>query len=151
MQAGVEPSTPQILNTRLIGASCEEVFHAWTDPVLLAQWWGPKGFTNTFETFEPHPGGQWKFVMHGPNGATHPNESEFVEIVGPYRIVINHISAPRFRLTATFDEVDNKTKLTWCMDFPSTEEYEKVKPYASKANEQNLDRLEAVLQKPKQA
>lgn len=151
MQIATEISIPQIINTRLLDASREEVFNAWINPVLLAQWWGPKGFTNTFEIFEPRPGGQWKFVMHGPNGANHPNESEFVEMNKPERIVINHISAPLFKLTATFEEVSNKTKLTWCMDFPSNEEYERVRPYAPKANEQNLDRLEAVIQKQKQA
>lgn len=151
MQTTTEIETPQILNSRLLHASREDVFDAWTDPKLLAQWWGPKGFTNTFEIFEPRSGGQWKFVMHGPNGAVHPNESEFVEISKPERIVINHISVPRFRLTATFEKVDNRTKLTWCMDFPFAEEYEKVKLYAPKANEQNLDRLETLLQKPKQA
>lgn len=151
MQTATEIPTPQIVNSRLIDAYREEVFNAWTDPVLLAQWWGPKGFTNTFETFEPRPGGQWRFVMHGPNGANHPNLSEFVEITPPERIVFNHLSVPRFRVTATFEELGSKTKLTFSMAFPVEEEYEKVKPYAAMANEQNFDRLELVLQKQRQA
>ena len=33
------------------------VYAAFTDPVVLARWWGPAGFTSTFDVFEPRPGG----------------------------------------------------------------------------------------------
>jgi hypothetical protein len=50
----------------------QQVFEAFARPELLARWWGPSGFTNTFEVFEFKPGGRWKFVMHGPDGSRHP-------------------------------------------------------------------------------
>lgn len=28
------------------------VFSAWANPDILKKWWGPKGFTNTFEKFQ---------------------------------------------------------------------------------------------------
>ena len=37
--------------------------------------------------------------MHGPDGARYPNESEFAEIEAPGKIVVQHVSEPRFRLT----------------------------------------------------
>jgi uncharacterized protein YndB with AHSA1/START domain len=40
-------SDREIVTTRVIDAPRELVFKAWTDPEHLAQWWGPKGFTNT--------------------------------------------------------------------------------------------------------
>jgi uncharacterized protein YndB with AHSA1/START domain len=40
-------SDREVVTTRVIDAPRELVFKAWTDPEHLAQWWGPKGFTNT--------------------------------------------------------------------------------------------------------
>jgi uncharacterized glyoxalase superfamily protein PhnB/uncharacterized protein YndB with AHSA1/START domain len=137
----------QIVSSRVIQAPRELVFSAFTDPAVLAQWWGPKGFTNTFETFDLRPGGQWKFIMHGPNGKEYPNLSEFVEIMEPERIVFNHIVDPLFQMTIGFEEVENGTCFSFQMLFETEEEYEKVKAYVPQANEQNFDRLEAVLQK----
>lgn len=137
----------QIVSSRLIRAPREVMFRAFTDPALLAQWWGPKGFTNTFETFDLRPGGQWKFIMHGPNGKEYPNLSEFLEIREPERIVFNHVVPPLFRMTIGFEEVENGTRFSFQMLFETEEEYENVKGYVPEANEQNFDRLEAVLQK----
>jgi uncharacterized protein YndB with AHSA1/START domain len=88
-------SEREIVSTRLIDASRDLVFKAWTDPHHLVQWWGPKGFTNTFHEFEPRPGGRWRFVMHGPDGRDYQNESVFAEVVRPERIVFDHISGPQ--------------------------------------------------------
>ena len=137
----------QILSSRIIQAPREVLFRAFTDPALLAQWWGPKGFTNTFETFDLRPGGQWKFIMHGPNGKDHPNLSEFVEIREPERIVFNHLVAPLFQMTIGFEAVETGTRFSFQMQFERAEEYENVKRYVPEANEQNFDRLEALLQK----
>src|SRR5688500_12274801 len=79
----------------------ELVFEAFARSELLAQWWGPNGFTNTFEIFEFRPGGRWKFVMHGPNGANYANENVFLELHAPSKVVIQHVSQPHFVLTVT--------------------------------------------------
>jgi hypothetical protein len=76
---------------RVLSANPQKVFAAFKQPDRLAQWWGPKDFTNTFEQFEFKPGGRWVFVMHGPNGANYPNESVFLEIQPDTRIVIEHV------------------------------------------------------------
>ncbi len=133
------------VSTRLFDAPRALVFRAWTDPAQLAHWWGPKGFTNTFHEFDLRPGGLWRFTMHGPNGGTYPNESTFLEIVEPERIVLRHISDPKFLMTATFEEREGGTFLTWRMEFETVAVFEKVKGYAVEGNRQNLDRLEAHL------
>lgn len=136
----------QIVTTRVFNASREIVFLAWTNPVLLAKWWGPKGFTNTFHEFDKRPGGKWKFIMHGPDGGNYPNESVFVEIREPEQIILNHISRPHFQLTALFEKIDkNKSRLIFQQIFETVEEYNKVKRFAVDANEENMDRLEEVL------
>ena len=135
----------RIVTTRVLEAPRERVFRAWTEPDHLSRWWGPKGFTNTFEAFDPRPGGEWRFVMHGPNGANYKNHSVFVEIVRPERIVLQHASPPRFQLTATFVEDAGRTRVIFEQLFETAAECEKVKKFAVDANEQNLDRLEAEL------
>src|SRR5512144_1267366 len=79
----------------------QRVFEAFARPELLSRWWGPNGFTNTFEVFEFRLGGRWKFVMHGPDGSHHPNENVFIRLDAPSTLVIQHVSQPRFVLTVT--------------------------------------------------
>jgi len=136
---------PEELAARVLDAPRELVFRAWTDPDHLAKWWGPKGFTNTFQEFDLRPGGVWRFVMHGPDGVDYKNKSVFVEVVKPERIVFHHVSGPRFQVTATFAGQAGKTMLTFHMLFDTAAECAKVKGYAAEANEQNFDRLEAQL------
>jgi uncharacterized protein YndB with AHSA1/START domain len=76
----------EIVTTRLIDAPRERVFAAFADAARLARWWGPKGFTNTFDEFELRPGGAWRFVMRGPDGKGYPNDSTFLEVHAPERI-----------------------------------------------------------------
>ncbi|MBX7152692.1 SRPBCC family protein [bacterium] len=134
-----------IVTERLIHFPVETVWKAWSDPQYLAQWWGPKDFTNTFNEFDFKPGGHWRFVMHGPNGSHYPNESQFIEIVTNQRIIFRHQCIPFFLFTATFEKKDRQTHITWQMEFDTVEECERVKKYAGDGNEQNLDRLENLL------
>jgi uncharacterized protein YndB with AHSA1/START domain len=127
---------------RLLSASPREVFAAFEDPQRLASWWGPSGFTNTFEQFEFTPGGRWVFVMHAPNGAHYPNESVFREIQPDRRIVIEHVVQPLFTLTVTLTPRGDQTHLSWVQEFESAEVAAKMRALAATANEQNLDRLE---------
>lgn len=134
-----------IVSTRLFDAPRERVFTAWIDPEHLARWWGPKGFTNTFQDFNPRPGGMWRFVMHGPDGVDYKNESVFVEVVRPERIAFNHVSDHKFKVTASFAEEAGKTRVTFRMLFETAAERDRVKTHVTEANEQNFDRLEAEL------
>jgi uncharacterized protein YndB with AHSA1/START domain len=140
-------SDREIVTTRVFNAARALVFKAWTDPDHLVHWWGPKGFTNTFQEFDLRPGGIWRFVMHGPDGVDYKNKSVFVEVVKPERIVFQHVSGPQFQVTATFAEQAGQTKLTFQMLFETAAECAKVKVYAVEANNQNFDRLEAELAK----
>ena len=84
--------------------------------------------------------------MHGPDGAEFEMNNEFVEIVPEERIVIRHVQRGHdFRLTITFEEEDDATRLTWSMEFESAEEAQRVRDVVVTANEENLDRLEAQL------
>jgi uncharacterized protein YndB with AHSA1/START domain len=138
-------SDRETATTRVLGARRELVFTAFSDPQRLSRWWGPKGFTNTFQEFDMRPGGAWRFTMHGPDGGNYPNESVFVEVSRPERIVFKHVSGPAFEMTISLAEEGERTRIGWRMLFESAAECERVKRVALEANEQNLDRLEAEL------
>lgn len=138
----------EIVSARLLSAPRELVFRAFSDPEQLAQWWGPKGFTNTIHEFHFKPGGRWRFVMQAPDGARYENESEFLEVVEPERIVFLHLGpVHRFEMTMTFAEGAEQTRLTWRMRHESAEEHARMKGFIPAANEENFDRLEAHLEK----
>jgi len=143
---GTRPADREIVSTRVLDAPRERVFRAFSDPRVLARWWGPDGFTSTFQEFDFRPGGAWRFVMHGPDGTDYRNESGFIEVVSPERIVLEHLRPMhRFLMTMTFAEEAGKTRLTWRMEFESVAELERVRAFIPGANEQNLDRLQAQL------
>lgn len=135
-----------ISTERMFSAPARDLFAAFERPDSLARWWGPKDFTNTFETFEFQPGGRWVFVMHGPNGADYPNESVFRDIQPDTRIVIEHVAAPRFTLTVTLTPHGHRTHLAWEQAFESPEMAARLRPLCTTANEQNLDRLQSFLE-----
>ncbi|TVX99767.1 SRPBCC domain-containing protein [Cohnella terricola] len=116
----------EVISSREFDFPRELVYRAWTTPDLLARWWGPRGFTNTFHECDIRPGGTWRFTMHGPNGADYPNESVFVEIVPHERVVIDHLSGPEFRVNATFEDLGSRTKLVFRQCFKNKEMFEKV-------------------------
>lgn len=147
METTFEKTNPSaVIHTeRVLPAHPRKVFVAFEQPELLALWWGPKGFTNTFEQFEFVPGGKWVFVMHGPNGANYANESVFREIQPDTRIVIEHVVNPWFRLTVTLTARGDETHLAWDQEFESPEVAAKMRPLGETANEQVLDRLHSVL------
>ena len=138
----------EIVTVRILSASRETVFRAWTDPAILQRWWGPSGFTNTFHEFNPVPGGKWKFVMHGPEKGNYPNECVFIVVDAPSLIAWDRISQPHFQVVATFEEIPaGKTKLTFRMQFNSKEACDKIRPFATGKNEENFDKLEVELSK----
>jgi len=73
--------------TREFSAPRELVFKACTDPNHLAQWWGPKGFSNPVCEWDARPGGKIYVVMRGPDGTDYPMGGEVREVVAPEKLV----------------------------------------------------------------
>jgi len=129
----------------------KQIYGAFASADLLALWWGPEGFSNTFEIFEFTVGGRWKFIMHGPDGNSYPNQSIFEELVPDSRIVIHHDCPPDFRLTVQLTPVSDGTQLSWEQVFEDAETAQAVKLRVGPANEQNIDRLTQVLSEDSRA
>lgn len=80
---------------------------------------------------EARPGGDWRFIMHGPDGTDYRNHIVFAEIARPERIVYKHLPEKdtepvSFETTVTFKELAGKTELTMRMLFPSAAALEYV-------------------------
>ncbi len=136
--------------SRLYDAPREMVWDAWTDPKQIVKWWGPNGFTTTIEVMDVRPGGEWRSVMHGPDGTDYPNFATFQEVVRPERIVFSHgggkAGGPEADFVATWTFVDEggKTRLILQNLFESVERRDLIaKAYgAMEGGYQTLARLE---------
>lgn len=63
------------------------VFKAWTDPAMLANWWGPKHFTNPVCRVDARPGGEIYIAMRAPDGNHYPMKGLFHQVIDGERIV----------------------------------------------------------------
>jgi hypothetical protein len=135
-------------SVRDLPAPPSAVFAALQNPVRLARWWGPDGFSNRFQVFEFQPGGRWVFDMVGPDGRVYPNASVFERIEPDRRVVIRHACAPFFTLTIALEPVvvqgeAHGTRVHWTQVFDDPAVAQAVAPIVAPANEQNLDRWTA--------
>ena len=130
---------------REIQALPESIFASFVDPEKLAQWWGPAGFTNTFQQFQFIEGGKWSFVMHGPDGGNYSNEAEFVAIVPNEKVVIRHHSQPNFTLTILITKSDKGSLVQWIQEIDNDEIATSIAHIVEPSNEQNLDKLLALV------
>lgn len=138
----------EIVTTRVIPFPIELAYSAWTEPEHLKNWWGPKGFTNTFNEFDLRPGGKWSFIMHGPDKGNYANECEFLKVEKPSFLSWKRHSKPLFQVAVSFKPVwGNSTKIVFKMIFDTAEECEKLKPFVVDKNEENFDKLEIELAK----
>lgn len=133
--------------TRLLNAPIDLVWKVFTEPEHIKNWWGPSGFSNTISEMNVEPNGAWEFVMHSPDGTDYKNKHIYHEIVKHNKIVLDHVTAPKFRLTMTFEAQGDKTFLSWHSVFESAGQLQHVIK-VFKANEgmkQNIQRLEEYL------
>jgi uncharacterized protein YndB with AHSA1/START domain len=153
---------------RIFDAPRTQVFEAWTEPRLMAQWWGPHTFTNPVCELDTRPGGAYRIVMRSSDGADFPLSGVYREIAEPERLVMTvdcsehsaewhdlvnanggtgEKNAPGEMLqTVTFDNLDGKTKLTIRMHFESPSIRDAmVKIGMNEGWSQSLERLAGLL------
>ncbi|RFM33118.1 SRPBCC domain-containing protein [Chitinophaga silvisoli] len=142
----------EIILSRLVRAPRDIVFQLWISEDKLAEWWGPKGFTITIESFNLSTGGEWKFVMHGPDGVDYRNRVVFIEVLEPERISFSQSSdtdndPDQFNTTVTFQDQGDSTCIDMRLIFKTNEARDHViRSYDGiEAAQQSLDRLEEIL------
>jgi uncharacterized protein YndB with AHSA1/START domain len=151
----VEEGLLELALTRRVAAPPELVFRAWVEPEHLAQWWGPKGFTNPVCEVDARVGGAIRIDMSAPKGVVYPMIGRFVEIDRPHRLVfrvcpLDERGRPMLEVlnSVTFTEVNGGTEITLVATVTMTT------PAAAKAIggmsqgwSQSLDRLAEVVRK----
>ena len=113
-------SDRELVLTRIINASRDKVFKAWTDPELLKQWFAPLPYTTAIAELDVRPGGANLVVMRDPNGKDLPNRGVYLEVVANERLVITDAytrawepSAKAFMtIILTFEDEDGATRYT---------------------------------------
>ena len=73
--------------TRVFDAPRALVWKCWIEPEHMAQWWGPKGFTNPVCEFDARAGGRIYIEMTGPDGTAYPMHGTVEAIEPPSRLV----------------------------------------------------------------
>lgn len=135
-----------IYSSRLVHHSVEKVYEAFANPIHLAKWWGPKGFTNTIHEFDLRPGGKWLLTMHGPEKGNYENSSVFEHVEPNSFVRWKRISQPLFDMEIAFEAVDDQTtKISFKVFFETSALCEQIRTFAEPKNEENFDRLEKEL------
>ncbi|EIT93997.1 SRPBCC domain-containing protein [Mycobacteroides abscessus] len=128
--------------SREIAASPSSIFAAFADEARLVRWWGPNGFTSTFQSFALEPGRIWTFVMHGPDDRDYKNQISVLEVAPNSKIVLHHVSGPRYLLTVTLESTsDGGTTVGWNQEFENPAVGRRLAPLLTSANEEVLTRL----------
>ena len=147
------PSDREIRIERIFDAPRTRVWRAFTDPKLVAKWWG-RGNHVVIERMEVERGGHWRFVEHA-NGESHGFEGRYREVTPEERVVQTfewdgmpgHVVVE----TVTLEDLgDGRTKVVNVSLFHTTEERDGMKNSGMEIglNESYaaLDRLLATMQ-----
>ncbi|HET7879335.1 MAG TPA: SRPBCC family protein [Acetobacteraceae bacterium] len=115
-----ETADRELVLTRLMDASPEKVYRAWTDPALLRQWFAPAPWTIARAEMDVRPGGATLVVMRSPEGNEMPCPGVFLEVVPNRRLVFTDAytgawqpsSKPFMTVIVTFEDEGGKTRYT---------------------------------------
>lgn len=80
-------TTTSLRLTRVINASPDAVFRAWTDPAQLARWSCPEGMTVADVQVDLRVGGRYRIRMAGPEDNVYTAVGVYREIDRPRRLV----------------------------------------------------------------
>jgi uncharacterized protein YndB with AHSA1/START domain len=143
-----------ILVSRVIDAPPARVFAAWTDPVQVEQWWGPRGFSTRTVSMDVREGGAWRFTLQGPDGVVYAHKVVYSAVVVPERLAYEHSDdvpegASHFRSTVSFDAHGGKTYLTLFLLFATAAQRDQMARDIGTIGEGNhsLDLLQEYLAK----
>lgn len=109
------PSDTEILITRSFEAPRTLVWDALTTPRHLLRWWGPSWAPLVACDIDLRPGGSWRYVARGEDGAELAWHGTYREVVAPERTVSTEVfegfADAESLNTATLTEADGVTTL----------------------------------------
>ena len=141
--------------SRTFNAPRELVWKVTTDPQLVPEWWGPRGYKTIVDKMDFRVGGAWRYVQYDAEGNEHAFNGVYKVIQSPERLVYTfeyepvagHISTD----TITLEELaDGKTLLTARTTFDTVEALDgMIQSGMEGGATESWDRLEELLAKEK--
>ncbi|MGD8402244.1 MAG: SRPBCC domain-containing protein [Anaerolineales bacterium] len=124
----------EIVVNRVIDAPRDLVFDAFTQQKHIEKWWAPQGATT--HEMDVKPDGFWRYSQAVRGGAKQTFKIEFIEITRPTRLVYDYgtdaTNAPEpVRTTVTFEEENEKTKVTLQLMFVTAAERKQAVKYGA--------------------
>jgi uncharacterized protein YndB with AHSA1/START domain len=83
--------TSSLLLSRVFDGPRSLLFQLWTDPSLVALWWGVRDATITRCELDVRPGGAWRIDMRTLGGVTYPNSGTYLEVVRDELLVYDDV------------------------------------------------------------
>lgn len=90
-----------LMITRIVPVSPEDLFRGWTEPELMKKWFCPKPWRVTEAQVDLRPGGGSYLVMEGPNGEKVPMHGCYLEVVPNQKIVFTDTMTAGYHPTET--------------------------------------------------
>jgi uncharacterized protein YndB with AHSA1/START domain len=120
------PTDRTIRVEREFDAPRDRVWRAFTEPDLIAQWWG-RGNKLVIERMEVERGGHWRVVEHSPDGEAHGSRVAIAKVTPKDRIsrTFEWDGMPGYTILETaefFDTPDGRTRIVSTALFFSPEE-----------------------------
>ena len=79
--------TLRLVVRRVIAATPERLFDAWTSPTELKQWWGPVGVDCVGAHVDARVGGQYRIDNRRPDGSIVVIRGSFLSVKAPSELV----------------------------------------------------------------
>lgn len=145
-----------LIAQRSFNAELGKVWHAWTDSDMLDKWWGPKPYDAITHSFSFTEGGEWRYVMKGPEGDAHHCINKYLTINPEVAFTAEDLFAnedwstktdlPTSHWKVDFMHEDGMTTVTVTTTYNSPEELETVTKMGMKEGfDMGLNQLEALL------
>jgi len=146
----IEPGKQEITITRIFEAPRELVFKAFTDPKVVAQWFGPREYTTTIDKMEARPGGLWRFVQRDQSGNEFAFHGVHHDMVAPERIVATFefegVPGHVLLQTVTFEPLGGKTRMVEQLVYQSVADRDgMVAAGMQRGSDDSMDRLAELL------
>jgi uncharacterized protein YndB with AHSA1/START domain len=123
-------SDTDLVLTRTFAASRRLVFDAFTRPELLKRWYGARDWQLVVCEIDLRPGGAWRFVSRGPDGAELGHGGVYREVDPPGSLVQTEIydgwDVGEVLVTTAFEERDGRTVMTTTVSYASRDARDSV-------------------------
>jgi uncharacterized protein YndB with AHSA1/START domain len=81
------PGGREIIITRTFDSPRENVWEAWTNPELLKQWLGPKGYEMRVDKYEAKAGGSYRYIHIDKDGNEYGFHGVFHGLHKPHKAI----------------------------------------------------------------